>query len=300
MTARVACVGGAVMDLVYGVDRLPGEDGKSCAISYAEMGGGMAANAAVSIVRLGGAASWWGLVGEDEKGSRILEGLRQEAVDIEHARVVRNAVSSHSLVLVDRAGNRAIILYRPGSLDDDASSLPLERVSAFDAVLADNRWIDGAVAVLSEARKRGLVGLLDADAGAGAHTIKAVRCASHAVFSKNGLLETYGTSSITDALAEANRQAPFVAVTLGADGLQWRCADGRGGSLVAFEVDAIETVGAGDVFHGAFALALAEGQEEEAALRFAAAAAALKCSGRGGRASFPSRQLVEELVLGGN
>ena len=66
--------------------------------------------------------------------------------------------------------------------------------------------------------------------------------------------------------------------------------------LPAFPVTAVETLGAGDTFHGAFALALAEGMEIAAAMRFAAAAAALRCTRSGGRAALPSRHEVMALL----
>ena len=69
MSVRVACVGGAVLDLAYGVETLPGTDGKTRALSFLEGGGGMAANAAVIVRRLGGEACWWGRVGDDDKGA---------------------------------------------------------------------------------------------------------------------------------------------------------------------------------------------------------------------------------------
>ncbi|HWJ75137.1 MAG TPA: PfkB family carbohydrate kinase [Kaistia sp.] len=299
MTIRIACVGGAVLDLIYGVDRLPGEDGKTHALSYLESGGGMAANAAVTVARLGGEASWWGRVGDDDKGARVLDGLRAEGIDVSRARIVAGAISSHSVVLGDRAGNRAIVLYRSAALDPDAGFLPLGEIAALDAVVADNRWIEGAVAALGEARRLGRFAVLDADAGTGPRSIEAVRMASHAIFSEPGLAEIYGATDPAEGLGRALEDCPFVAVTLGARGALWCSADGASGVVPAFPVEALETVGAGDVFHGAFAFALAGGEGEAAALRFAAAAAALKCARTGGRSSFPSRSAVDGLVRHG-
>ncbi|WP_145108252.1 sugar kinase [Cereibacter sediminicola] len=299
MNVRVACVGGAVLDRVYGVEVLPGTDGKTRASSYREFGGGMAGNAAVAIARLGGEARWWGRVGDDAIGAGVLAGLAAEGVATSEARVVEGAVSSHSLVLSDAGGRRAIVLYRSDGLDPDASWLPLAAVGGLDAVLADNRWIDGAVAALSAARAAGLPAVLDADAGADPRSREAVRAASHAIFSEPGLAEIYGTTDPDEGLRRAAADAPFVAVTLGDAGLRWLEAGGGVAALPAFPVTAVETVGAGDVFHGAFALALAEGQPPREALRFAAATAALKCQGSGGRASYPDRAAVEALLARG-
>jgi sulfofructose kinase len=86
-----------------------------------------------------------------------------------------------------------------------------------------------------------------------------------------------------------------VAVTDGANGAHWR----QGGGIrhrPAFAVNSVDTLAAGDVFHGGFALALAEGQDEAESMRFASAAAALKCTRFGGIAGAPGRAEVEQLL----
>lgn len=295
---RVACIGGAVLDLVYRVEALPGRDGKFPALSHHEGHGGMAANAAVTVRRLGGQATWWGRLGNDETGRRVLGGLEAEGVAAQGARIIAGAASSHSVVLEDGSGNRAIVLFCSPALDNDPSWLPLGEIAGFDAVLADNRWVEGAEAALGAAREAGRPAVLDADAGTGAATLRAIEAASHAVFSEGGLAECFGSQDVDHGLAQAAALCPFVAVTLGAQGVRWRALNMRRGTLPAFGVRAVETAGAGDVFHGAFALALAEGQSDEDSLRFASAAATLKCANTGGRRSFPGRDAVERMLRG--
>jgi sulfofructose kinase len=87
----------------------------------------------------------------------------------------------------------------------------------------------------------------------------------------------------------------FLAVTNGADDILW-WDDGAPQRLPVFAVEAVDTLAAGDVFHGAFALALAEGRRGTDALRFAAAAAALKCTRFGGGSAAPTRAEVEALL----
>jgi sulfofructose kinase len=298
MTAKVFCLGVATLDLIYAIERLPADDGKISAASYHLSGGGMAANAAVAIARLGGGSSWCGRLGDDEHGRRILEGLAAESVDGSQARVFPGVASPHSVVLVDNEGRRALVLFRPALDDSDAGWLPLDAILSSDALLADNRWVAGAKLALAAARARGLPAVLDADVGTGAETREAVRAATHTIFAGAALASLYETDDVEAGLRRASADCSFVAVTLGAQGVCWIDQRGAFHSLPAFPVVALETVGAGDVFHGAFALALLETGEEGAALRFAAAAAALKCAGRGGRSSFPSRAEVEKLLAG--
>lgn len=294
MRPRINCVGGAVLDLIYGLDELPSRDGKVSVRYHVESGGGMAANAAVMISRLGGEARWCGRLGEDETGRSIREGLGREGVDSGLARSFPGGVSPHSVVLVDQAGRRSILLFRP-ELNADPGWLPLADLLQADAVLADNRWIEGAVATLSAARARGLPAILDAESPDTA-ALATIASASHAVFSQSGLADLYHTDDPIEGLRRAAPHAPFVAVTLGERGVMWLDAAGSSRHLPAFGVTAVETSGAGDVFHGAFAFALVTGRDEAAALRFAAAAAALKCAAEGGRASFPSLAAVEALA----
>ncbi len=289
---QIACVGGAVLDLIYGVERLPSADTKLPARSFTESGGGMAANAAAAIARLGGRSTWYGRVGDDEMGQHIVRGLIDAGVQpVPHT--VTGAKSPHSLVLVDDQGDRAIVLYRSSGFDVDPGWLPLDDICTADIVLADNRWVQGATRALSAARHRGIPAVLDADISDDPNALQAVKSATHVVFSEQGLSTILHTADPVEGLRLAAQHAPFVAVTLGAKGVMWMGEAGDICTLDAYPVKAQETLGAGDVFHGAFALALAEGQPVEGALRFASVTAALKCERSGGRATFPDRAEVD-------
>jgi ribokinase len=87
-----------------------------------------------------------------------------------------------------------------------------------------------------------------------------------------------------------------VVLKRGAEGSYIAAADGKADWVPAFKVDAIDTVGAGDCFNGAFAVALLEGSDPWAAARFAAAAAAISVTRRGAQASMPSRAEVDAFL----
>src|SRR5215813_5418028 len=119
---------------------------------------------------------------------------------------------------------------------------------------------------------------------------------THVVFSAECLRATTGLDDLGAALAAMAGTTPtFLAVTQGPRDVLWRDGAALRKSPV-FAVEAIDTLGAGDVFHGAFALALAEGRDVVAALRFAAAAAGLKCTRLGGSMAAPRRAEVEALL----
>jgi sugar/nucleoside kinase (ribokinase family) len=162
-------------------------------------------------------------------------------------------------------------------------------------VLADNWLTDLVVPICAAARERGIPVVIDGD-GRMSDGCELLRLASHVVFSAEALRATAGHEDLCAALAwlGAGRQT-FLAATDGADDILWW--DGRVVQrLPVFAIEAVDTLTAGDVFHGAFVLALAQARREVDALRFAAAAAALKCSRFGGGAAAPTRAEVETLL----
>lgn len=296
MSAHVLCLGVAVQDYVFSLSDMPHTAEKYRASDYAVVGGGCAANAAVAVARLGGKASLATRLGADRLGDEIVADLEGEGVDCTYAARFKGCRSSLSAVLVDSAGERMIVNYRDPKLPEDTDWLPDPGALRVGAVLADTRWPAGAAAVMTRARQSKLPTVLDAEPPVRIAE-DALRTASHIAFSRDGLTEWAQTDDLEQGLAAAAAATgAFVCVTDGASGVHFRCGE-EWGHAPAFAVDAVDTLGAGDVWHGAFALALAEGHREEDAMRFASAAAALKCAQFGGRAAIPGRDQVESFLM---
>src|SRR5262249_8036168 len=172
---------------------------------------------------------------------------------------------------------------------------PAALVAGVDMGLADNRYPDFVRPICVAARERGLSVVLDADRPTEASD-PLFRIATHIVFSAECFRATTGPDDPSTALARvAGETGAFLAVTNGADDVLWR----DGATLrrcPVFAVKAVDTLAAGDTFHGAFALALAEGRGLAEALRFSAAAAGLKCKRLGGSAAAPTRAEVAALL----
>jgi sulfofructose kinase len=286
---RLLVLGHAAHDLVYRVPAIPSRPVKVLASGLTECGGGMAANAAVAIARLGGQATYWGRVADDALGERILGDLAAEGVDVADARRVPGCRSPVSSILVDAQGDRLICSYSDPALDPDPGWLPLDRVAGFDVVLADVRWPQGSAALLAAARAAGRPALLDADVASPEVLDALSRAATHVLYSEIGLAAARPGRDAGAALREARRPThTLVGVTLGAGGFLWVDASGEH-HAPAPKVDAVDTLAAGDVWHGAFALAVAEGRPFAGAAEFANAAAALKCLRPGGRSGAPTR-----------
>ena len=296
--AKVACVGIAVLDRVYLFDTLPLLPGKHIARGYRENGGGMAANAAVSIVALGGAAEWCGRRGDDAPGATLLRMLRRHGVGTAGVTMAAGACSPTSGILLDTEGERLLAVHPGENLPEDAP-IPAEALDGAGAVLADPRWIGGAERLFAAAAARGIPRVLDADISPPGVLQRLVPLAEHVIFSERGLAAFSGIADPADGLAHAARGVDAtLAVTLGARGsLWWR--EGRTVAIPAPRVRAQDTTGCGDVFHGAYALALAEGVAPPDAARFATAAAALKATRGDGWAGMPDRAAVDALLRAG-
>jgi sugar/nucleoside kinase (ribokinase family) len=277
-------------------------EAKTQASEFMIISGGCAANAAVAIARLGGRARFAGPLGgpagKEAIGDRIIANLTGEQVDCAWCPRVPGVASSMSAICVDPRGERAIVNYRDDRLAAARPNDPSAIVATADAVLADNRFPEFVLPICEAARARGIPVVLDADKPTRA-TDTLLRVASHVVFSAEGLRATAGTQDLgagLERIAAASRS--FLAATDGANGMFW-LPPGRPGKsrqMTAFPIQAIDTLAAGDVFHGAFVLALAEGREETDAIRFAAAAAAIKCTRFGGITGAPGRAEVEAFV----
>lgn len=291
----ILCVGHAVQDFVFAVDRLPEHAEKYSARSLALVGGGPAATAAVAIVRLGGRALLAARLGQDTAGKVAADELASYGVDCRYLRHFDHAGSSISAVMVDPSGERMIVNHTDQRMPAAADWLPEAAATGAAAVLADTRWPEGAARALQSARSAGLPAVLDADRpvpGDG----DLLKLATHVAFSVDGLADLSGHRDPVRGLEEIGRRVPgWCCVTAGARGVFVRCAE----KIVlhaGFAVPVVDTLGAGDVWHGAFILALAEGAGEDAAVRFASAAAALKVQRHGGRAAVPTRAEVESFL----
>ncbi len=296
---RVLCVGHATLDAVYRIQAFPSRPTKVPALGLDRSIGGMAANAACAISALGGDATFWGPLGIDETAEQIEAEFVRAGVDARGVVRVPGAQSSQSAIVVDAQGERLIISQRGTALE--ASSAELEgRAIHADVVLADVRWNAGSEWAIRRARAQDIPVVLDGEMGNVVLLRRLVPLADHLIFSEPGFAEWLGRPASMDATAALLQTlvangATLAAVTHGERGVIY-CHDGQVGHLPALPVTAVETLGAGDVFHGAYALALAEGASIDEALRFASVAAALKCSRSGGRAALPDRAEVNALL----
>ena len=271
---RLLVTGIAVMDYVHRMDTLPAGGAKHRSHAFERLGGGLAGNAAVGAARLGAAVTLMTRLGTDAAGDELAAMFEAQGLRLAAARGGCTPISS---VMVDAAGERMIVNFPGADLPDTPPPPP-----DFDAALTDCRWPEAAEATLRAARARGAPCVIDGDRFT-PEPLAAL--ASHVVFSVDGLRDFTGMDDPARALADAAKRLPgCIGHTAGADGVHW-----TGGLHVpAPRVESVDTLGAGDLWHGAFALALGLGETLEEASRFANRAAALKCGRAGGWNVYPT------------
>lgn len=295
MTTTIICLGHAALDRIYRIGAFPPSPQKVLAQGFEEVGGGMAANAAVAAARLGGRVAFYSRIGDDLAGEAIRQGLQDEGIDTAGLRVFAGGRSSTSAVIVDGAGERLLVSDRGAGLEHGVAGVDFAPVVTARVVLADVRWPAGAAGLFTAARAAGVTTVLDADIGAGDALPGLLALADFALFSAPGLQE-FAPGDIASGLARAAALGPrHVGVTQGARGYTWRDGDGLH-HLPAREVAAVDTSGAGDAFHGGFTWALAEGMAVRRCIEVGQAVAALKCRAPGNRAGLPSRAALEAFL----
>ena len=279
------------------VENFPAAGTKVAASEFIITGGGCAANAAVAIARLNGRVAFAGPLGgtDDAVSNRILSDLANESVDCAGAVRVEGGTASVSLILLDATGEKTIATRRGVNLGRALPKDPAALVADVDAVLVDNRFPEFVTAVCRAARERKIPIVIDLDQATSV-TDPLLAVGTHVVSSAEAL---FGTTGLKDYGAALKKLSGFLAITDGPHGVYW-LDRGEVRHLPAFKVKVIDSLGAGDAFHGGFTLALAEGHRLPDILRFASATAALKCTKFGGASGAPTRAEVEAFLKQNN
>ncbi len=265
----VLCVGHACYDLVFAITAHPRSDEKIVANELLECGGGPAANAAIAVSRLGLKSAFAGYLGNDLYGEMHLQEMQQHQIDTQY--VVRGECPTPlSTVLVKPDGQRALINYKGATKPLSAPAINFSAITA-KAILFDGHEPHVSLALLELARQQGIPTLLDAGS---MHegTAQLWHRVDYLVASEKFACQFAG--NVKTALQRLAEASPAVVITLGDKGLVWK-KGGQAGALEAFPVAAIDTTGAGDAFHGAFAAALALDKSWPDILSYASAAGAL-------------------------
>ncbi|MDD2738692.1 MAG: PfkB family carbohydrate kinase [Methylomonas lenta] len=286
----VLCLGHASYDLVFSVPHHPNADEKLFADSLLGCGGGPAANAAVTVAKLGFKAAFAGYLGRDAYGDNHLKELQIAGVSTDW--VIRgDSPTPLSVIMVKPDGKRALINYKGNTKALPADSIDFSEVSA-KTILFDGHEPQLSLALLEKFNHKTIHSILDAGSlhdGTRALMDKV----SYLVCSEKFALEF--AKDTKSALSQLAALSPNVVITLGEQGLIWQRGQ-ESGQLAAPPVTAVDTTGAGDAFHGAFAAAIAAKLDWLEVLRYASVAGALCCTQMGARPGLPSLQKHNNLL----
>jgi sulfofructose kinase len=291
-THDVLCVGHASYDLVFSVPRHPLADEKITADAFLACGGGPAANAAVIVARLGFRSAFAGYLGDDPYGeSHALEFLR-EGVDT-RCLVRGTQPTPLSCVLVKPDGTRALVNYKGTSRHLPQHAIDFSGIHP-KLVLFDGHEPQVSVPLAERARAKGVPLVLDAGSlHEGTQALMAR--VDYLVASEKFARQWLQGSDEEEALARLAELSPAVVITLGERGLIWR-KDGMRGALPAFPVQAVDSTGAGDAFHGAFAAGIVANLPWDELLRYASAAGAFCCQHSGARNGLPTQKETQSFL----
>ncbi len=256
-------------------------------LDYKVEGGGLTGTALVAASRLGARAIMLGRIGSDDIGEQIVKGLEAEGVDTSHLIRLPGATSYFSVVHVDaETAERTIYGREEQNMECSTDLIPLEVISKAEVLVLDPHWPEGALVVARKARELGVPIVLDSSLKPSHMDV--VSESDYAIVSRSAAIKFAGTEDCIQAAQMLRSLGPKTAViTCGSEGVYY-VSDNVEGYVPAFELKAVDTTGAGDVFHGAFAFAIAQEWDLREVIIFASAVAAIKCTELGGRAGIPS------------
>jgi sulfofructose kinase len=296
---KVVGIGQCSLDYLFTVDSFPEPDTKTEFLQWATAGGGPVATALVSLARLGVDCSFYGIVGDDEVGEKIIASLRSENIDIRGIVKRKDSVSQVAFIAVEKcSGKRTIFWQRPSGDPFMPSELPRDFLNRADFLLVDGLMSDISIYAAKCANAQTVPVMLDAG-----HVrkgmIELAGLSDYVVASEEFAKELMAREGAFNAEKAILQMKSFGAktatITLGEKGSISISGD-EVFSTPTFPVDVMDTTGAGDVFHGGYIYGLIKGWNIKSVIRFASAFAALKCTRPGGREGIPTLKEVEALL----
>jgi len=290
----------AVDDLLY-VEAYPPADSKARVWNRQRHCGGLTATALVAAARLGARCLYAGVLGSDELSAFVTGRLREEGIGLEYVQRQEQARPVHSVIVVDQRQHTRTIFYDwEGVAGIPADWPPEEVIRAAGVLFVDQLGLPGMIRAARVALAAGIPVVADFESiPPTPEFAELVALANHPIVSQEFAQNWTGCPNPAEAAAalwSAERQA--VVVTCGAAGC-WYLEAEQGSAprhQAAYRVEAVDTTGCGDVFHGAYAAALARGQSLPERVRFASAAAGLKAAHAGGQRGIPTARQVHQFL----
>jgi sulfofructose kinase len=288
----------AVDDLLY-VKEYPPAESKVRVQHRLRQCGGLTGTALVAAARLAAQCAYVGTLGYDELSLYVIDCFNGEGVDTAHCVRHAEAAPAHSTIIVDeRNKTRTVFALLAGRIGPDSQLPEAELIRSAKTILIDHHGVEGSIRASKIARESGVAVVADFERDPEGNFNDLLALVDHLVISRRFAAELTGQADpVAAASALWNAQRAAVVVTCGPEG-SWFLGKGFSQPIhcPARKVNIVDTTGCGDVFHGAYAAALARGETLEKCVEFATATAALKAMHRGGQAGCPSLKQVDDFL----
>ena len=298
MSVDVIGIGTPVLDMVLNLPYIPDRDSFLKANDMLYQGGGKTATAMAACARLGLKAGVMSKIGGDLIGDHIINDFIYNGVDT--SRLVRggpDSASHYVIALSDKKDGLKVFIGRgygnpAGHISVD--EIDFDYVASAKYLLLENGE-EASFEAAKFAKNRNIPVIVDAD-GFSDSLEKMLPWVDIFIGSELYLDDRYGQLPVNDCCNDILKLGPETAwFTLGDRGCAG-IADGEYHEIPAFKIDVADTTGAGDVFHGAYIVALSEGMSHYECARFSSAVSAIKCTYPGGRTGIPTRSVVDRFL----
>ncbi len=283
------------VDFLCVIPKFPAFNTKTEIVHYEKHGGGQVATAMSACSKWGLRTKYIGKVGEDDLGMFSLKSIRKAGVDASSVTIERGSTNQLAFILIDRdCGERTIIWHRDKKLLYREGELSREDVCKGKIIHLDGHDIEATIKAIKWAREEGIFTVIDIDK-VEEKTPELIRNVDFLITSSTFGQKLTGIEDREKALIALKRyNKGFLCATLGKEGAMAVMEDQIVYSK-GFEVEAVDTTGAGDIFHAGFIYGLMRNWDAVEILRFANAVAALKCTRMGGR-SVPTLEEVNSFL----
>ena len=289
----VAGVGANSVDYVYCLSQFPQPDSAASKLRierHLVSPGGQTATALCTCAAMGLRTAYLGTIGSDANGIRMRGELTRRGVDVSRA-TMRAGANPYAVILLDeRQGERVVLWDRDPAMRLEPGNIDPQVIREATLLHVDDVDEDAAIYAAGVARESGIPVTSDIER-VGPRTEELLAAVTIPIFAEHVLEALTGEKDFERGLRKvAGRR--LACVTLGARGAMMLAGDSIY-TAPGYNVDVVDTTGAGDVFRGGFITALLRGDEPEDILRFANAAAAVSCTKLGAIASVPTMADVE-------
>jgi sulfofructose kinase len=293
----VVGLGQACVDYLGNLNAYPQEDGKVELTDLHIRCGGPASTALVTLTRLGISTAFLGSLSDDPFGKKILNNLKREKVGVSYLKITPGYTSQFAFITVTKESGKRTIFWHRGTVphlgknDVDIGQFQKARILHTDGLM-----IEASIEAARQARGRGMTVVMDAGT---------MRKGSKDLVELVDILIASETFSAPLVGANASHEIALhalmelgprqVVITLGARGSIGLNDQGTF-HQEAFQVSAVDTTGAGDVYHGGYIYGLVQGWDMRECMRFASAVAALKCTEIGAQSGIPNLERINEFM----